>query len=223
MFWRSNLNSVMAIGAVALVLALVSGGVFSSDCFRGVRQLGRSVRDLAAGLHDAADDLAGSQSERLMAGPTDALVAWDGGVLGLDRDGVIASSDTAGARWDLPVLTGFVPASRMVGEKLCSAEIVVALEVLRAVEARPEMLARLSEVNLADLENPRLVLAGGVAVNLGQGDYRCKVDRLDKVLVHLRRLRATPAVIDLRFARQVVVKCSEQKPDPAETEAEKEV
>jgi hypothetical protein len=223
MFWRSNMHSVLVVGAVALLLALISDGVIGSDSFRGARRFSSSLKGLVCGIHTGVDDLMSDPPQRLSAGPTSALVVWGGGILGLDREGVVASSDTACSRWDLPFLTGFVPASRAVGERLSSAEIVVGLEVLRAVEARPEMLAMLSEVNLADLKNPRLVLAGGVEVNLGRGDYRRKVDKLNKVLLHLKRLEATPLTIDLRFARQVVVRCLEQKPDSTKVGSGKEV
>jgi hypothetical protein len=218
MFWRSNMHSALVVGAVAMVLALGSDGIFGAKCFKGVREFGGCIKGAVVGIHTSVDDLVTSEPVRQCAGPTFLLVASDGDVIGLDREGIVASRDTACCRSDLPALTGFAPASVAVGERVSSAEIVVGLEVVRAFEGRPEMMKVLSEVNLEDLENPRAILSGGVTVSLGQGDYCRKIEKLNQVLLYLKRLKASPKTIDLRFSRQVVVKCSEPKPN-----SEKEV
>ncbi|HVP56518.1 MAG TPA: cell division protein FtsQ/DivIB, partial [bacterium] len=85
-------------------------------------------------------------------------------------------------------------------------EVMVGMAVLSAFESKPEMLKALSEINLRDLENPRVILRGGVVVDLGSGHFRGKVDQLSQVLEELKRLGEKPKAIDLRFARQVVVR-----------------
>ncbi|MFZ1947595.1 MAG: cell division protein FtsQ/DivIB [bacterium] len=211
MFWRTKALSLVVVAAVALTLALSADGVFGARCFDCFRDCGSWVKETLCGIGASVDGLVAAEPARLCAGPAYVLVAWGGEVLGLDREGVVASSDTACARADLPALTGFVPAVKTVGERISSAEIVLGLEIIRAFDERPELMKVLSEINLADLTNPKAVLLGGVSVNLGQGDYRSKMENLIQVLLHLKRLNASPRTIDLRFSRQVVVKCSEPK------------
>jgi cell division septal protein FtsQ len=196
---------------VALILALNADGVFGAKCFNCFKDCGTWAKEAVCGIGASVDDLVAAEPARLSAGPTYALVASGGEVLGLDREGVVGSSDSACARADLPALTGFAPAARTVGERISSAEIVLGLEIIRAFDERPELMKVLSEINLGDLSNPKAVLFGGVTVNLGQGEYRNKMENLIQVLLHLKRLNASPRTIDLRFSRQVVVKCSEPK------------
>jgi hypothetical protein len=214
MFWRTKVWSLVVVALAALGLALYADGVFGAKCFDGFRDFGSWVEETVCGIHASVDDLMAAEAARLSAGPTYALVVSGGEVLELDREGVVASADTACARADLPALTGFVPAAKTVGERLSSAEIVLGLEIVRAFDERPDLAKVLSEINLADLANPTAVLFGGVTVNLGQGEYRDKMDHLVQVLLHLKRLKASPRTIDLRFSRQVVVKCSEPKRNP---------
>jgi cell division septal protein FtsQ len=82
------------------------------------------------------------------------------------------------------------------------------------------MLKALSEINLADLENPKAVLSGGIVVDLGSGHYRRKVQELTGVLAELKRLGKHPKAVDLRFARQAVVRCSEPTSNIEKTEKE---
>jgi hypothetical protein len=172
---------------------------------------------VGASLRGGVDTVVSAAPEAHPAGPVYALVATRGEIVGLDAEGYVASYDTASCRCDLPVLTGFLPATKKVGERISSAEIVLGLEIVKAFEERPEVMRILSEVNLGDLENPTAVLSGAVRVSLGQGDYRCKVGKLDQVLVSLKRLNSSPKTIDLRFARQAVVTCNEPK-KPAKKE-----
>jgi hypothetical protein len=207
--FRAGYRSILIVGLASAGLAMQGTGSVDPRWFSGFRAFGR---DLVAAVSDARTGLTGmvaAKPETACAGPPCVLLAGDGYVLGLDREGSIASCDTASGRFDLPVLTGVVPASTTVGHGICSAEVIIGLEIVRAFDAKPEMMKMLSEVNLANLDDPRAILAGGVVVDLGGGDYRQKVDKLSQVLLHLKGLNASPKTIDLRFARQVVVTCNE--------------
>ena len=209
--WRANLHSVVVVAVVSMGLALNGAHVRSSKWFRGIQGFAENTKGMIFGVHAEADELARPQPEKTCAGPTCVLVAAQGVVLGLDSEGFVSSCDSSSARSDLPVLTGFLPATKLVGDRVCSAEIVMGLEIIGAFEDRPEVMRILSEVNLGDLDSPKVILIKGVTVYLGQGDYRRKVEKLNQVLLHLNRLKASPKTIDLRFARQVVVKCDDPK------------
>jgi hypothetical protein len=197
------------VAGLALVLALAGTGTIEGKWFQGFASLGRDVGDVVSRLERTIGGAVRTAPVKPVAGPVCVLVAARGSILGLDQDGCIATSDTTSSRSDLPVLTGFLPDAKGVGEVLSLGEVVVGMAVLRAFEARPEMLKALSEINLGDLGNPKAILCGGVVVDLGSGHYKRKVQELNGVLAELKRLNEQPKAIDLRFARQAVVRCSE--------------
>jgi hypothetical protein len=200
---------MVMVGGVASALALVGTGTTSLKWFEGFASLGRSAANAVCCARTSLGGIMTAPESKPIPGPVCVLVAANGTILGLDGAGLIATSDTACCRTDLPAMTGFVPTTAVVGDALPVAEVVVGMAVLRAFEARPEMLKALSEINLEDLENPKVFLRGGVVVDLGSGHYKRKVERLSQVLGELKRLEAKPKTIDLRFARQVVVRCNE--------------
>lgn len=207
--FRTNLREMAMVGGVASVLALVGTGTMSPKWFGCFASLGRSVEDAVSCARSSLGGIVTAPESKPIPGPVCVLVAADGNILGLDGAALIATSDTACCRSDLPVMTGFVPTTVVVGDVLPVAEVVVGMAVLKAFESRPEMLKALSEINLGDLDNPRVILRGGIVVDLGGGHYKRKVERLSQVLGELKRLEAKPKTIDLRFARQVVVRCNE--------------
>lgn len=217
MFWRSSLRSVLVVAAFALALALSSAHVFDAPCAQGVKGLKGRLASAGAILRGGVDTVVSAAPAAHPAGPVCALVATKGEIIGLDSEGYVASYDTASCRSDLPILTGFVPATKEVGERVSSAEVVLGLEIVKAFEERQGVMSILSEVNLGDLKNPTAILSGAVRVSLGQGDYRSKVAKLDQVLVGLKRINSSPKTIDLRFARQAVVTCDQPK-KPAKKE-----
>jgi hypothetical protein len=217
MFWRSSLRSVLAVGAVALVLALSGAHVLDALCAQCLESLRARTSSIGSVLRGGVDTVVSAAPPARAAGPPCAVVATGGEIIGLDSEGYVTSCDTASSRCDLPILTGFVPATKRAGERVSSAEVVLGLEIIRAFEESQDVISILSEVNLGDLANPTAILTGAVKVSLGRGDYRCKVAKLGRVLAGLDRLNCTPRTIDLRFARQAVVTCNEPK-KPAKKE-----
>jgi hypothetical protein len=207
--FRTSLREMVMVGAVASIVALVGTGTATPKWLAGFANLGRSVEAAVCCVRSGLDGMMTAPEPKSIPGPVCVLVATDGTIIGLDRAGLIATADTVCLRADLPVMTGFVPTSAIVGEAVPVAEVVVGMAVLRAFESKPEMLKGLSEINLRDIENPKVFLRGGVVVDLGSGRYKLKVERLGQVLGELKRLGAKPKTIDLRFARQVVVRCNE--------------
>jgi len=213
MFWRTSLRSVVAVAVAALVLALNGAGVLEGPLVSGANGLSHGLISVLAALRGSVDNIVSAEPIPVAAGPAYLLVVTGDGIMALDREGYIASFDSACSRADLPALTGFLPATRNVGGRVSSAEVVIGLEIMRTFEDRPDLLKTLSEVNLGDLRNPTAVLAGGVAVSLGKGDYGNKVDKLDLVLANLKQLGMQARNIDLRFNRQAVVTCVQPKHD----------
>ena len=211
MFWRTSLRSVVAVAVAAFALALNGAGLLDGPCSSLEKGLGHGFKSALAGLRGSVDGIVNAGPVPCVAGPACLIVVTGDEIVGLDRDGYIASCDSACSRSDLPALTGFFPASKKVGERATSAEIVIGLEILRAFEDRPDMLKMLSEVNLGDLRNPTAILTGGVKVSLGKGDYTGKIDKLDRVLANLERLKISAKTVDMRFDRQAVVTFMEPK------------
>ncbi len=211
--FRASFQSIVIVGVMSLGITLTGTHVLNPKWFRGFESLGRDIRGAVSCIRSSIDGIVASAPIAPCAGPTYVLIAAQGEVLGLDKDGYVASCDTASARCDLPVLTGFLPATKALGDNISSAEVVVGLAIVRAFDEKPEMMKMLSEVNLENLNDPRVILRGGVTVDFGGGDYKRKVEKLNQVLLHLKRLNASPKTVDLRFARQVVVKCNEPHRD----------
>jgi hypothetical protein len=195
-----------------VVIGLISGGLtfkvtgdvnyaFTDAVERvAVRAVGylAEVKDTVLGPRDA-------DSEGRSPGETWALITGQGMVMGLDREGYVTWCDSASGAGDLPALTGFLPAGCEPGVRLSTPEAVLGLAIVRAFELSPFLMDVLSEVNLEDLEHPRVILTGGTLAELGHGAYVAKVERLGQILMQARQQNMHVARIDLRFGRQVVV------------------
>lgn len=140
-------------------------------------------------------------------GPTYALVVSERSTVGLDREGLVTMHDTVCETFGVPVLTGCPAVLAEPGEMLSSPEVILGLSIIKAFEEAPFLMDMLSEVNLADLEHPKVILSGGIVAELGQGRYRSKIVKLNQVLMQAPGLGMQPEYIDLRFGRQVIVSC----------------
>jgi hypothetical protein len=146
-----------------------------------------------------------------VCGPTYVLVAWDGSVAGLDREGRLTGFDAACGQPDLPAFTGFVPRYGSEGERLSAPEIFLGLSILGAFERTSGLIAEISEINLTHWENPRVILTGGTIVDLGQGGFLGKAERLSQVMAQAEYLNTKLRRVDLRFGNQVIVECDGDK------------
>ena len=146
-------------------------------------------------------------------GPTCALVVSEDSVVGVDSEGYVTCRETS-FDGDLAALTGFTVDPDSIGERLAMPELILGLSIVRAFDRSADMPEILSEVYLENLENPRVVLCGGVTVEVGTGDYRTKIARLRQVLLQAPELGIRPIRVDMRFGPQVVVEFEKTKKQP---------
>jgi hypothetical protein len=148
-----------------------------------------------------------AESRVATVGPTYALVSSGGLIVGVDREGRVTMYDSVCDMCGVPFLTGCTSVDVERGQLLSTPEVVLGLSIIRAFEERPHLMNMLSEVNTSNLEQPRVILSGGIVAELGQGRYRAKIRRLSQIIMQAPRLKMRPESVDLRFGRQVIVKC----------------
>jgi hypothetical protein len=206
----------MKLGLLTIPVILVLAGGLA---LRGASDVAGDWVDTierhTAAVRDRAFEFAGSFSgqtsnaepQPAAPGPTYSLVVSERSTVGLDRTGLVTIHDTVCDAFGVPVLTGCPAVLTEPGEMVSSPEVILGLSIIKAFEEAPFLMDMLSEVNLADLEHPKVILSGGIVVELGQGRYRNKIVRLNQVLMQASRLSMQPEYIDLRFGRQVIVNC----------------
>ena len=155
----------------------------------------------------------GGELDTHRPGPTYALVVSGDFIVGVDSDGYVTCRETS-FDGDLAALTGFTVDPDSIGEHLAMPELILGLSIVRAFDRPVDMPEILSEVYLNDLENPRVVLCGGVMVEIGAGDYRTKIARLRQILLQAPELGIRPTRVDMRFGPQVVVEFEKAKEQP---------
>lgn len=144
-------------------------------------------------------------------GPTYTLVSSGSMIIGVDRESRVTMHDSVCDICGVPFLTGCPAVAAEPGRMLSTPEVTLGLSIIRAFEELPYLMSMLSEVNTSDLECPRVILSGGIVAKLGQGRYRAKIRRLNQVLMQASRLKMRLESVDLRFGRQVIVKCDKMK------------
>jgi hypothetical protein len=155
----------------------------------------------------------GTEEQVRRPGPTYALIVTEDMVVGVDREGYVSSCGTSSDK-DLAALTGLEVAPDSVGERLGMPELALGLAIVGAFDRSEDMPELLSEVYVGDLENPRVVLCGGVTVEIGTGDYRAKIARLRQILLQAPELGIRPTRVDMRFGAQVIVEYERMKQQP---------
>jgi cell division protein FtsQ len=123
-----------------------------------------------------------------------------------DRGGVIEEYGPKYAELDLPVIDGLVPARKGGPAGLDDPRIGLAVRLLDGLQGRPDLLARVSQVDVSDPHDAVVILAGDTAlVRLGDTQF---AERLQSYLELAPKLRERVAVIDyvdLRFGDRVYV------------------
>ena len=146
-------------------------------------------------------------------GETYALIVSGDLIVGVDRDGCVSCLETS-FDGDLAALTGFTAVPDSIGERLGLPELELGLTIVRAFDRAADMHEMVSEVHLGDLGNPRVVLCGGVTVEIGSGGYGTKIARLRQILLQAPDLGIRPTRVDMRFGPQVVVEFEKTKQQP---------
>jgi hypothetical protein len=150
-------------------------------------------------------------------GPTCAVVVSSGHVVGIDRAGYLTCLDGS-LTGEHAAITGCRVRCEKEGGRVSAPGVILGLAVVEAFSRSGDLAGLLSEVNVTDLENPRAILCGGTAVEMGTGAYTGKIRRLHQILLQAPEIGIRPTRVDMRFGSQVVVEYQEMK-----TQARKEV
>lgn len=150
-------------------------------------------------------------ADTLELGSPSAMVVTDSILIAIDSKGRVVWKGNVSDFSRLPNLTGCQISKASIGSMLDSPEVVLGLSLLESLKSMPVASDILSEVNLEDIANPRLVLCGGGVVDVGRGDYSNKFRRLVQVWLQCLRLGIRVKRIDLRFSGQVIVEPASNK------------
>jgi len=131
----------------------------------------------------------------------------------LDNKGEIFKVLEARDRLDYPVITGFEyeKARQHDAEYVKDLQQIVAL--IEDIKERPQFdLKQLSEVH-RDKSGALILftLRGGVRVKMGHGDYKKKLDRLEKIYARLKPKLKILDYIDLNVDQKVIVRIERLK------------
>lgn len=121
---------------------------------------------------------------------------------------------------DLPVISGLGRARLAVGSKFEGRQLPAAIRLLRSVERSASTLGPVSEIRVDPSEGLTLFLESlPVPIRFGWGDFEGKIARLERILPKLLERQGGLVSVDLRFARQVVVR---QRPADGKVAARKD-
>jgi hypothetical protein len=207
------------IAAILLAAGLTAHGNPSVEplCRRHIDRAGKLVTAWASRAAGSLRALGPREPEEPMPGPACAVLLGADVVAGLDSRGYVTNRSSSSAG-DFAAITGSTAGSDSVGQRLTDPGVQLGLAVVMAFERSGDLKDVVSEVNVSDLDNPRVILCGGVVVEIGSGDYSMKIRRLRQILLRAPELGIRPCRVDMRFGRQVVVEY-----EAIETKAHKEV
>ena len=124
-----------------------------------------------------------------------------------DRGGIIDQFGPNYAEFDLPIIDGLAAAPRDNGSLIDQPRAALAARVLAALQTRPDLAHRVSEIDVSDERDAVLILKGDTAlVRVGTEQF---VERLQSYLDLAPALRERVAAIDsvdLRFDQRVYVR-----------------
>jgi cell division septal protein FtsQ len=122
-----------------------------------------------------------------------------------DRGVVIDQYGPQYADLDLPIIDGLgAPPDRGLTDE---ARAELAARVITALKARPEIARRLSQVDVADLHNATVILAGDPAVmHLGEDQFLPRLQAYLELASALRERVPDIDYVDLRFEGRIYVR-----------------
>ena len=135
-----------------------------------------------------------------------ALGRSDGELYLVDESGIVIDRyGPAYSDLDLPVVDGLLPEGPMNGAD--AVRVDLAARLLASLESQPDLLRRLSQVDVSDVHNAKVILAGDPAV-IYLGDQRL-VDRLRRYVeigAALRDREPEIDYVDMRLDERIVVR-----------------
>jgi cell division septal protein FtsQ len=137
-----------------------------------------------------------------------ALGRFSGSLYLIDEDGLIIDDYTPNyARLDLPIVDGLADGPPTGGPTVDPARAALAARLLSALSAKPELMQKVSQVNVANAHDAVLLLDTDTAlVHVGEEQF---LERLEAYLELAGALHArVPDIeyVDLRFADRVYVR-----------------
>jgi cell division protein FtsQ len=136
-----------------------------------------------------------------------AMILLDG-LYFVDRQGEIFKRVKARDRLDVPILTGLKAEEIRHGSPGAVAALHQGLDFLDLLKQRKGFTLRdVSEIHLSRQEGLTVfTLREGIAIRLGFGGFKEKLDRLEKILPDLKRKIRRIESVDLNIPRRVVVR-----------------
>lgn len=181
--------------------------LYAVDLFAARKRIEQNIFVKSASVNrEAPDGISITVNERV---PVAALVMDR--VLYLDAEGVVLPPVRSDGVFDLPVLTGNLPAAEcMPGKRISSAEVREALDILvTAGEVGEDLSHLVSEVHIGDNGDMMLTTSdAGVPVTFGRGNIPAKLVIFDGFWKNIVVPRGTADLhsVDLRFDGQVVAR-----------------
>lgn len=215
---RTQGNSIVADSDIVRMAGIPKNGKLFDVDLNGTRRKveGNPFMKSVSVARELPDGIAITVTERK---PIAALVLDR--IMYLDADGYVLPAVRSGKVFDLPVLTGELPAADCLpGQQIRSRRLREALEILTTAErVGNELYHMISEIHCGPDSTYVLFTAeSGVPVVFGRGDIAVKLVKLDgfwKQIV-MQRGAAHLKTVDLRFADQVVVRWDEGRDGQAQ-------
>jgi cell division protein FtsQ len=109
---------------------------------------------------------------------------------------------------DLPIVDGLTAApATAAGPATDGARAELAARVINALKARPDIARRLSQVDVSDLRNARIILSGDAAViSLGDDQFLPRLERYLDLAQALHDRVAEIDHVDVRFDNRIYVR-----------------
>ena len=124
-----------------------------------------------------------------------------------DRGGIIDQYGPNYAEFDLPVIDGLAAVPGDNGPLIDEARAALAARVLTALQARPALAKRVSEIDVSDVRDAVLILKGDTAlVRVGSEQFAERLQSYLDLAPALRERVAAIDYVDLRFDERVYVR-----------------
>jgi cell division protein FtsQ len=124
-----------------------------------------------------------------------------------DRGSIIDEFGPNYAEFDLPVIDGLGATPREGGPMVDGARAMLAVRLLAAVHARPELTARISQVDVSDRRNAIVLLKDDTAlVRLGDEQFVERLQTYVELAPTVRQRVANIDYVDMRFDERIYVR-----------------
>jgi cell division protein FtsQ len=124
-----------------------------------------------------------------------------------DRGGIIDQFGPHYAEFDLPIIDGLAAPPRDNGSLIDDARAALASRVLAALQARPDLAKRVSEIDVSDARDAALLLKGDTAlVRVGNDRFAERLQSYVDLVPALRERVPAIDYVDLRFDDRVYVR-----------------